>query len=613
MKTNFLPTMVAIEPTSNATDLLEYRLKKTPHAALFSVPEGDGWRDISVTQFVSHVRSLAKGLIAAGIEPGDRIGLMCRTRYEWSLIDFATWYAGACLVPIYETSSAEQILHIMKDSQAVAIITEIEEHAAEFELVREQVGALKAIWRLDRGDLSMLNRQGSGVESEEVDRRRILAQGSDMATLIYTSGTSGRPKGCVLTHANFYELARNATLAMPKVAHESASMLLFISMAHVYARFEAVLSVYAGIKVGHLTSTADLVKGLATFHPTCLLSVPRVFEKLFNAAEQKAEASGKGAVFRKAADVGERYAKAVEAGKVPLLLRVEHAVFDRLVYRKIRSLLGGRVAYAISGSAPLGERLAYFYRSIGVEILEGYGLTETTAPATTNRVEDWKVGTVGKPLPGVGVAVAADGEVLVKGINVFAGYWNDPAETAKVFQDGWFATGDLGAIDEDGFLSIVGRKKEILVTAGGKNVAPLALEDPLRANPLISQVVVVGDGKPFVSALITLDEQMLPVWLENRGIRKDLSAGEIAHHPAVLDELHRAVEDANKRVSRAESIRSFRVLDRDFTIADGHLTPKLNIRRAAIVHDYHAVIEDIYSSFANDPHAKMPGNRIIFK
>jgi long-chain acyl-CoA synthetase len=416
-----------------------------------------------------------------------------------------------------------------------------------------------------------------------------------VATLIYTSGSTGTPKGVVLTHANFVELSRNAAVAMKEVLAPGASTLLFITTAHIFARFISILAVHGGARVGHQADTKQLLPSLGSFKPTFLLAVPRVFEKVYNSAEQKAEAGGRGKIFRKAADVAVAHSQALDAGSVPLGLRLQFALFDRLVYSKLRAAMGGKVVYAVSGSAPLGLRLAHFFRSLGIKILEGYGLTETTAPATVNLVDRFKIGTTGPALPGVGLKIDDDGEILVKGVNVFGGYWKNPEATADVMAGEWFRTGDIGALDDDGYLTITGRKKEILVTAGGKNVAPAALEDPIRANPIVGQVVVVGDQKPFISALVTLDSEMLPTWLGNNDEDSSMSLADAAQHPKVIAEVQRAVDAANSRVSRAESIRKFTILATEFTEASGHLTPKMSIKRHVITADFADVIEGMYT------------------
>jgi len=592
----YVPVAVPADPEANATDLLVDRVALTPDAPLFALPTADGgWEDVTTAEFHRQVIALAKGLIASGIQPGEKIGFICRTRYEWTLVDFATWFAGAVLVPIYETSAPAQIAYTLNDSGATALIVESAEHFARFDEVRADLPQIAKVWQLGHGDLEKLAAAGSEVTDDEVESRRSAAKGSDLATLIYTSGSTGTPKGCILTHSNFVELSRNAALVMPEVVAPGSSTLLFITTAHVFARFISVLSVTAGVKVGHQADTKQLLPALGSFKPSFLLAVPRVFEKVYNSAEQKAAAGGKDKIFHKAADVAIAHSKALDAGHVPFGLKVQFALFDKLVYSKLRTAMGGNVKYAISGSAPLGLRLGHFFRSLGVQILEGYGLTETTAPATVNVVSKFKIGTVGTALPGVGIKIADDGEVLVKGIDVFAGYWNKPEETAAVFSGDWFHTGDIGSLDEDGYLTITGRKKEIIVTAGGKNVAPAALEDPIRANPIVGQVVVVGDQKPFISALVTLDPEMLPVWLNNNGEAGDMPIKDAARNPKVIAEVQRAIDLANSRVSRAESIRKFQILDTEFTEDSGHLTPKMSIKRQVIVKDFAPQIEALYA------------------
>ncbi|KQS22111.1 long-chain fatty acid--CoA ligase [Frigoribacterium sp. Leaf186] len=597
MNEHIVPPVVPADPSANATDLLLARAAATPDEPLFSVPDGTGgWRDITAAEFLTQVRALAKGLVASGVEPGDKIGLMCRTRYEWTLIDFATWFAGALLVPVYETSSPAQVHWNLSDSEAVAVIVETADHFSRFDEVHPELPAVTRVWQVDLGDLDKLAASGVDVSDDELERRRRLAVGDDVATIIYTSGTTGRPKGCVLTHANFVETSRNAAVAMSDVVAPGSSTLLFVTTAHVFARFIAVMSVHAGVKVGHQADTKQLLPSLASFKPSFLLAVPRVFEKVYNSAEQKAEAGGKGSIFRQAVAVAIAHSRALDEGTVPLGLKLRFALFDRLVYGKLKKAMGGNIRYAVSGSAPLGTRLGHFFRSLDIRILEGYGLTETTAPAAVNLVSKFKIGTVGPALPGVGIRIADDGEVLVQGVNVFAGYWKADAATAEVMDDGWFRTGDLGALDADGYLTITGRKKEIIVTAGGKNVAPAVLEDPIRANPLVGQVVVVGDQRPFIAALVTLDSEMLPVWLNNAGEAADMPLAEAASHPKVRAEIQRAVDAANTTVSRAESIRKFEILPVELTEAGGHLTPKMSVKRSVVLEDFAQQIADIYTA-----------------
>ncbi|MET0304270.1 MAG: AMP-dependent synthetase/ligase [Microbacteriaceae bacterium] len=597
MNEYIVPAVVKADPSANATDLLLDRLKASPDAPLFALPTADGgWKDVTTREFHAQVVSLAKGFIAAGIQPGQKIGFMCKTRYEWTLIDFATWFAGAVLVPVYETSSPSQIQFNLSDSGATALIVETPEHFTRFDEVRSELPDVATVWQMGTGDIEKLMTSGGDVTDAQVEERRSAAVGSDLATLIYTSGSTGRPKGCILTHSNFVELSRNAAVAMKDVVAEGSSTLLFITTAHVFARFISILSVYSGVKVGHQADTKQLLPSLGSFKPTFLLAVPRVFEKVYNSSEQKAESGGKGKIFRSAADVAVAHSKALDAGSVPLGLKIKFALFDKLVYSKLKTAMGGRVKYAVSGSAPLGSRLGHFFRSLDIRILEGYGLTETTAPATVNLTDKFKIGTTGPAIPGVGIRIADDGEIQVKGVNVFGGYWQNEEATLEVFDGEWFKTGDIGAIDADGYLTITGRKKEIIVTAGGKNVAPAALEDPIRSNPLVGQVVVVGDQKPFISALVTLDSEMMPVWLNNNGEAADMSIEDAAKNEKVRAEVQRAVDAANARVSRAESIRKFVILPTEFTEASGHLTPKMSIKRGPILTDFADEIDAMYNS-----------------
>ncbi len=591
------PILVPQVATDNVTDLLEQRVAATPDRILFATPNGDRWNDMTAAEFRSRVVAIAKGLAVAGVQPGDRIGFMCKTSFEWSLIDFALFYTGAVMVPIYETSSALQIQWILEDSGARGLITETAEHAARFDEVRADIQGIDHEWRLNDGAIETLIASGVELGDDEIERRRNIANGDDIATLIYTSGSTGRPKGCVLTHSNFVGLSRNSAAALGDVVNETgASTLLFVTLAHVFARFISILAVHSGVRVGHQPDTTKLLPSLGSFQPTFLLAVPRVFEKVYNSAEQTAEAGGKGKIFRAAAQVAVKHSEAVMSGEKPGLgLSLKFKLFDKLVYSKLREKMGGRVKYAVSGSAPLSHYLGHFYHSLGIKILEGYGLTETTAPATVNLPDKFKIGTVGPALPGHTIRIAEDGEIEVKGIDVFKEYWNNPEATKSVFtEDGFFRTGDLGSLDSDGYLTITGRKKEIIVTAGGKNVAPAGLEDPIRSFTVIGQVVAVGDQKPFISALITLDQEMLPTWLKNNGLDPNMSVGEAAKHPAVLAEVQRAVDHGNKYVSRAESIRKWVILPTEFTEASGHLTPKMSIKRDNILRDFAGEIAEMY-------------------
>ena len=579
----------------SAARLLADRARLTPDRPVLAERRGDTWTGIPAADVLARVRGIAKGFVAAGLAPGAHVAVLSRTRLEWTLVDFAIWTAGLVSVPVYETSSPDQVRYILADSEAVAIVVEQEEHARRVAGIAPDLPHLGQHWTIDGGGLDDLTRLGEDVSDAELDARTAAVHGPDDATIIYTSGTTGRPKGCVLRHDNFTGTVEGAAVAMPEVIAPGASTLLFIPMAHVFARFIAVMSISAGTLVGHEPDTKDLMRAVSTFRPTFLLAVPRVFEKIYNSAEQKADLAGRGQVFRAAAATAVAHSEALAAGRVPLGLALRFRLFDRLVYAKLRDAIGGRVRYAISGSAPLSPRLSHFFRSIGVHILEGYGLTETTAPATVNRAAELRIGSVGRALPGVDVRIADDQEILIRGVDVFDRYWQNPDATAAAFRDGWFRTGDLGRLDSEGVLTVTGRAKELIVTASGKNVAPAPLEDAIREHPLVGQVVVVGEGKPFVAAIITLDRDMLPGWCAARGIDPALSPAAATRDERVHRAVQEAVDAANARVSRAESVRSFTVLDTELTEASGHLTPKLTIKRAVVLRDFAADVEYIYS------------------
>jgi long-chain acyl-CoA synthetase len=545
------------------------------------------------------VSLLAKGLMASGVAAGDRVGIMSRTRYEWALIDFAIWFAGAVSVPIYETSSPSQVAWNLGDSGAVAAFGESAHHE---DIIRqaatsEGLTALRHVWQLEGDALDELRSAGTGISDEELEQRRRQAGLSDLATIIYTSGTTGRPKGCELTHGNFVELSDNVlATSLGQTVHEHARTIMFLPLAHVFARFISVLAVAAGVTVAHTPDIKNLLPDLQSYRPTFILAVPRVFEKVYNSALTKAEDGGKGAIFHRAAETAIAYSRARQDGKVGLGLKLKHALFDRLVYGKLRAAMGGQVAHAVSGGGPLGARLGHFFQGIGLQILEGYGLTETTAPITVNTPSLIKIGTVGAPIPGNAVKIADDGEILAKGVCVMRGYFNRDDLTAETFVDGWFRTGDIGQLDEEGFLTITGRKKEIIVTAGGKNVVPALLEDQIRADALVSQVLVVGDNRPFIGALVTLDEEALPGWLQRHGLPASTSVVEAAESPAVKAAVQELINRANQSVSQAEAIKSFRIVPSDFTEASGHLTPSMKVKRAQVMKDFDNVIEEMYSA-----------------
>jgi long-chain acyl-CoA synthetase len=558
------------------------------------------WSDVTCAQFADEVVAVARGLIAAGVRPGDRVALLSRTRYEWSLIDYAILATGAATVPIYETSSAEQIGWILSDSEAVAAIVESSRHAGLVESVRATCPGVRHVWQIEASDgtpgaVDALVALGADTPSEEVRKRSAAVRADDLATLIYTSGTTGRPKGCELTHRNLVSEVKGAVSMLPELLSDRGSVLLFLPLAHVFGKVIQCGALYTRTIVGHTPDVKQLLPDLASFRPTFLLSAPRVFEKVFNSARQRAHDSGKGRVFDMAADTAVAWSRARDTGGPGLALRLRHALFDRLVYRKLRDVVGGNVVAAVSGAAPLGERLGHFFRGIGLPVLEGYGLTETTAGVTLNALGAQRVGTVGRPVPGHSVRIADDGEVLVKGPIVFRRYWKNEAATAEALEDGWFHTGDIGELDDAGFLRITGRKKELIVTAGGKNVAPAVLEDRLRAHPLISQCMVVGDGQPFIGALVTIDAEALPGWLDRAGKPAGTPIADLVDDPELRAEIAQAVEDANQAVSRAEQIREFRILPVDFTEAGGEMTPTMKVKRAVVAKTFAADIASIYS------------------
>ena len=589
-----VPLLVESNPRENVTDLLLNRVRKDPSHPLFSRLNADGsWRNVSSQEFLDEVIALAKGLIAAGIKPGDAIAIMSRTRYEWPMIDFAVWYCGAVSVPIYETSSPVQIEWILQDSDAVAFFVENDEHLARYNKV--SAPKVKQVWRIDSDDFTKLHQSGDSVADAVLESTRSNAELKDLATIVYTSGTPGNPKGCELTHKSFVDHCRNAAAELPELVNDRQNSLVFLPMAHILSRYVSVMAIYAGIRVGHLGDAKQVAKVLPDFKPTFLLAVPRVFEKVYNGAELRATAAGKGKIFKLAAETAIDYSKSLDSAKgASLGLKLRYKLFDKLVYSKLRAAMGGNVRYAISGGAPLGARLGHFFRGIGLIVLEGYGLTETSAAAVIGRVAWQKIGKVGRALPGTGIKIADDGEIWLRGINVMRGYWRNEAATREAFEGDWFRTGDIGELDEDGFLTITGRKKELIVTAGGKNVAPAPIEDLLRAHPMIGQVVVIGDAKPFIGALISLDPEMVPVWAQSNGIEGEMSLADATKHPQIREELQRAVNEVNERFSQAEQVRAFEILDVELTEASGHLTPSLKIKRNRVMEDFASQVRRIY-------------------
>ncbi|WP_040336746.1 AMP-dependent synthetase/ligase [Candidatus Blastococcus massiliensis] len=591
-----VPVTTEVRPDAALTDMLALNVAEHGDETGLRRRVNGQWRDVTWKQFGEEVRGVAKGLIASGVAAGDRVALQAKTRYEWTVFDFAIWTAGAVVVPIYETSSADQVAWILSDSGATAIVVESPEHATAVESVRGQAPDLTSVHVIDDDAVGTLTQAGKDVPDSELEARRATLDADSLATLIYTSGTTGRPKGCELTHGNFLFEIENGITLLDRFMSVQGSLLLFIPLAHVLARVLQVGAVYNRTVIGHTPDVSNLLDDLGEFKPTFVLAVPRVFEKVYNSARGKAEADGKAKIFDKAAQVAIDWSRAQDTGGPGMGLRAQRALFDKLVYGKLRAALGGRCLGAISGGAPLGERLGHFFRGIGVTVFEGYGLTETTAAASVNHDEALRIGTVGQPLPGVTFRIADDGEVLIKGGIVMRGYWNNEDATKEAIDsEGFFHTGDLGELDSDGFLKITGRKKEILVTAGGKNVAPAVLEDRLRAHRLVSQCIVVGDQRPFIAALITLDEEALPQWLESKGKPADQTIEQVREDADLKAEIDAAVKDANKAVSQAEAIKKFQILGTDFTEDNGMLTPSLKLKRNVVMKEFGDEVEALYA------------------
>jgi long-chain acyl-CoA synthetase len=601
MREYVVPAVEKVGDGESLSDAVFDNAEQYPAAVSFRRKTGSGWMDVTAKEFADQVVDVARGLIAAGVNRGDRVAILSRTRFEWTLLDYAVAAVGATTVPIYHTSSDEQVSWILSDSAAVAVAVESDAHRAMVESVREQLPSLRHVWQIEPTDsgvipaIERLTSDGASVPTEEVARRREQVRADDLATLIYTSGTTGRPKGCEVTHRNLLAELKTAQVLFHDLMNENSSLLLFLPLAHVLAKVIQCGGVYTRTTVGHLPDTSNLLEDLKAFQPTFVLSVPRVFEKVFTAAQQRAHAAGRGKIFDAAAATAEEWSRALPSPG--LALRARHALFDRLVYAKLRAALGGKCVAAVSGGAPLGERLGHFFRGVGLPVYEGYGLTETSGGITVNTREEQRVGTVGRPMAGNGVRIADDGEILLRGDVLFRGYWHNPDATREAMSDGWFHSGDLGALDDDGFLRITGRKKELIVTAAGKNVAPAVLEDRLRAHPLISQCMVVGDGKPFIGALITLDPDALPGWRATHGKaapQNPADPADLVDDPDLLAEIDSAVQEANKEVSRAEAIKKFRVLPVDFTESGGELTPTLKLKRNVVAERYADEIEALY-------------------
>ncbi len=593
-----LPAGFTVGESDNVVSSVYSHERDDPDHVIFERLIDGVWTDVTCAQAVRQIRETALGLIAEGVQAGDRVSILSATRYEWVILDYAILSVGAVTVPIYDTSSAEQVRWVLEDSGAVLVIAETEAHAQLVKELSNELPSLRKILHLDSGApaaLEELGSAGKSVDIGQLDERLAGLRAANPATLIYTSGTTGRPKGCQLTHSNLLYETRGAAACFPTLLRKGERLLVFLPLAHVLARSLSMSAFANKVTLGYTSDIKNLVPTLAVFKPTVVVSVPRVFEKVYNTAELNAQDSGKGMIFDRAARAAIEWSMAQDTGGPSPLLQVRHALFERLVYRKLRAALGGDCHAAVSGGAPLGKRLCHFYRGVGLTVYEGYGLTETSSAITVNRIGDERVGTVGKLLPGNSMAIANDGEVLLRGGVVFSGYWHNENATAEAIVNGWFHTGDLGSADADGFLSIVGRKKEIIVTAGGKNVAPAVLEDQLRAHPLISQAMMVGDNRPFVAALIAIDPEGFEVWKQHHGKEATASVEDLIDDPDLVGEIDQAVTQANQTVSHAESIRKFRILPADFTVLTGELTPTLKVKRNVVAARFVNEIEALYS------------------
>jgi len=591
-------SLISMPTTGNLTDHVEHNAESYPSAPVLAVAQNGHWIDLTAHDFRERVRGVAKGLIAHGIQAGQSVAIFSRTRAEWTIADYAIWYAGCISVPIYETSSAHQVQWIMSDANVVATFFEAQRTLYPFNEIATNVPDMTRSYIFADGALDELILNGAHISDNELDARRESAGPSDTATLIYTSGTTGQPKGCMLTHGNLMFESDTLIAGIPEIfSVPDSSTLLFLPLAHVFGRMIQVAMIRARVTIGHCPNPGALLADMHSLSPTFLLAVPRVFEKVFNTAQSKAHKASKvkGLIFDRATQIAISYSQALDTGKANIWLATQHKIYDRLVFSKLREAMGGRVTHAISGGASLGARLGHYYRGLGLMVLEGYGLTETTAGSTLNIPSAIKIGSVGRPVFGTQVRIESDGEIQLKGPHIFKGYWNNPSASSEVLlPEEWFASGDIGHLDSDGFLYITGRKKELIVTAGGKNVSPAVLEDRLRANPLISQCVVVGDNRPYIGALITLDIDAATGILQAEGISLDaLDAPQESVELKAL--LQQAVNTANQAVSNSEAIKKFVILPVDFTIENGYLTPKLSIKRHLVTQDFAPDIDSLYS------------------
>lgn len=590
------PVKEPIDSDINLFDLLDNRAKRDPEGAMIEYKGDDGtWQPYSAQVFRDMVIDLAKGLIGLGVNKGDSVAIVSRTRWEWTALDMAIMSIGALTVPVYETNSASQVSWIFNDSKVTLAIAEDDGQRDKIESVRSEVPTLRNVFVIEAGGLNAIKTYGESVTDAEFWEYKEASHGDDRATIVYTSGSTGTPKGVELTHRNFAFLVLSALQYMPRAgAWPNRRLLLFLPLSHVFARFMEFFSFGGTISLALSSNMKTMVKDFETFGPTLLLAVPRVYEKVYNAASQRAGTGFAGKMFMRAAENAREWSKAEQKGEqLPIAGRIAHAFYEQVVYKKIRTIFGPNADFAITGGAPMDSELSHFFNGIGMPVLEGYGMTETCGPVCVSLPEDNRIGTIGMPMCGITAGIAEDGELVVKGPLVCKGYHNNPEVTTQQITDGWLHTGDLGDISEDGFISITGRKKDLIITAGGKNVSPGLLEASVMTSPVVNQCLVIGDKKPFVAALVTLDLADANKWLESQGAKPEPDLASLAKNAIVHAEVERAVNAANEGVSRAESIRKFEILPDEFTEANGMLTPSLKTRRAQIVEHYRELIDDV--------------------